>query len=161
MQHCTDTPSPPSKPSYGFSGRKSSWSISHRCHTWTSSQSHGWACAGQGTIVSSSQTVFHKPELRAMSMCGEKFFWQLFWWCFVIGHLTSEERFVVFHLLVNLIIWLMAFPAIFRLERPITATEKKWCFWQYSEHLNTSRTSWVVKSNNPLSLVWSKWGSPE
>ena len=120
----TDTPSPQSKPSYEFSGRKSSWSISHRCHTWTSSQSHGWACAGQGTIVSSSQTVFHKPELRAMSMCGEKFFWQLFWWCFVIGHLTSEERFVVFHLLVSLVIWLMLFPAIFRLEHSITTTEK-------------------------------------
>lgn len=140
----TYTPSPLNKPSYEFSGRKSSWSISHRCHTWTSSQSHGWACAGQGTIVSSSQTAFHKPELRcedtrvrmgrvpstwAMSMCGGKFFWQLFWWCYVIGHLTSEERFVVFHLLVNLVIWLMPFPAIFRLERPITATEKKWCFW--------------------------------
>ena len=23
------------------------------------------------------------------------------------------------------------------------------------------RTPWIVKSNNPLSLVWSKWGSPE
>ena len=89
----TDTPSPQSKPSYEFSGRKSSWSISHRCHTWTSSQSHGWACAGQGTTVSSSQTVFHKPELedvrtqerengessKHVSMCSDKFN-IIFWW---------------------------------------------------------------------------------
>ena len=39
-------------------------------------------------------------------------------------YLTSEKGCEIFHLLVNFIIWLVSFPAVFRLEGSITATER-------------------------------------